>query len=207
LGSCPISNKKVSIIGQAIDERKFYRVDFEQLDFSKLIHIGRFDKSKNIDLLIENARELKKTFPDLELQLVGSPGSSENSKWAKGLEIASEPYVREGWLNFKGAISRDDFRKEVSQNGCFFHGYIGSLDKTLIESTMLRVPVVTLNPEYIEIFGAWDKVRKLTLVNEYAAFRSLAKQQIEAELDRRLSIAMSHHTLKHWVQELTSLLE
>jgi hypothetical protein len=50
--------------------------------------------------------------------------------------ITTELDVRDGWLKYKEFITRENFRGEVAQNGCFFHGYIGSLDKTLIESTI-----------------------------------------------------------------------
>ncbi|CAN2170632.1 Glycosyltransferase_GTB-type domain containing protein [Candidatus Nanopelagicaceae bacterium] len=206
-GSCPISGSKVIPIGQAIDEDRFKALPFDNLNLSKLIHIGRFDKSKNIQLLISNARELKKNYSDIQLTLVGSPANLESRAWAQGLIRDTESDVHDGWLIFKESIPRELFRKEISDNGCFFHGYIGSLDKTLVESTMLRVPVVTINPEYISIFGNWGDTRDSTLVSEYIAMRALSRKDLEAELDRRLRIVVSEHTLKHWVFQLLSLLQ
>ena len=127
--------------------------------------------------------------------------------WAQNLVLRTGQDVRDGWLKYKDSIPRDNFRQEVAQNGCFFHGYIGSLDKTLVESTMLRVPVVTLNPEYLGIFGSWSKSNEITLVSEYRALRSATRVDIETELDRRLEIVKEEHSLKHWIKELTSLLE
>jgi len=206
-GSCPISSPKVKPIGQAIDEKKFEALPFDHLNFSNLIHIGRFDKSKNIQLLINSARELRKTYPDVQLTLVGSPANTESRKWAHELMIETESEVQDGWLIFKKSIPRDLFRSEVGQNGCFFHGYVGSLDKTLVESTMLCVPVMTINPEYIAIFGTWGNSSGLSLLSEYKAFRSLSNMEIRAELERRLAIVKREHSLKHWVGELSSLLQ
>lgn len=205
-GSCPLPPQKVEAIGQAIDETIFFPLNSNSLDFSKLIHIGRFDKSKNIQLLIDAARKLKETFPDVRLTLVGSPANAESRDWAEALKLESLSDVLSGWLIFKESIPRSGFPNEISQNGCFFHGYTGSLDKTLIETTMLRAPVVTLNPEYLEIFGAWGTTRDLNLFTEYVAMRSMSRESLENELDRRLSIARSHHSLRHWVEELTRLL-
>ena len=204
-GSCPLSGKKVLPIGQAIDEEKFSVLNFNDLNLDRLLHIGRFDKSKNIQLLISSARKLRRTYPNLGLTLIGSPANEESSEWAKGVVFDSDCDVREGWLRFKGSISRVDIPREMALGGCFFHGYIGSLDKTLVESTMLRVPVVTINPEYIEVFGLWSKSGMTTLESEYTSLRSMSQVDIERELDRRLSIAKSGHTLNHWVQQLTSL--
>ena len=205
-GSCPLSGPKVISIGQAIDEEKFRAINLEDLDLSKLIHIGRFDRSKNIQLLISAARQIRNIFPDLMLTLVGSPANAESKVWAHQLVTESQNDIQAGRLIFKSSIPRENFPLEVAENGCFFHAYIGSLDKTLIESTMLRVPVVTINPEYIEIFGTWGDPNSVDLVSEYVAMRTMSRLEMGFELDRRLDIARRNHSLKHWVGELTSLL-
>jgi len=95
----------------------------------------------------------------------------------------------------------------MAKNGCFFHGYLGSLDKTLIESTMLRVPVVTLNPEYTSIFGTWSKLPISDLIDEYLALRNLTRGEINLELDRRLDLARRNHSLRNWIEKLATLLQ
>jgi glycosyltransferase involved in cell wall biosynthesis len=207
LGSCPISDAKVVAIGQAIDENKFSVLDSDKLNFSKLVHIGRFDKSKNIELLIKSARVLKQEFSNLQLTLVGSPANFESQEWSKEIIHAYQSEVQDGWLIFKESIPRELFRSEVSQNGCFIHGYIGSLDKTLIESTMLKVPVVTINPEYIAIFGTWGDPTEISLSSEYRALRSMNPSDIDLELVRRLEISKKDHSLTHWVEALSSVLQ
>ncbi len=206
-GSCPISGSMVKPIGQAIDEEKFSALPFDDLNLSRLIHIGRFDKSKNIRLLISSVRELRKVYSDLQLTLIGSPANQESRLWARGLITETEMYVQDGWLTFKDSIPREYFRSEVSKNGCFFHGYVGSLDKTLVESTMLRVPVVTINPEYIAIFGTWGNSTEVSLSSEYKALTSKTRIELNAELDRRLSIVKTEHSLTNWVRKLSSLLQ
>lgn len=206
-GSCPLESAKVIAIGQAIDQKKFAPIPFQYLDLNKLVHIGRFDKSKNIDRLIEAVREIRKIQPDVCLTLIGTPANAESKAWANTLISNSENDTQNGWLSFKAAIPRKDFPKEIQENGCFFHAYTGSLDKTLVESTMLRIPVITINPEYRAIFGSWSKSKEFNLVNEYFAMRSLSNSELQNELDRRLAIALSGHSLGHWVNELASLLQ
>lgn len=206
-GSCPIKSSKVIDIGQAINEKNFAQIPFHYLSLNKLIHIGRFDKAKNIDLLIEAVREIRKSQSDVRLTLVGTPANAESKAWANNLILESKESTENGWLIFKPAIPRGDIPKEIQQNGCFFHGYTGSLDKTLVESTMLRVPVITINQEYRDIFGAWSETNEFNLVNEFFAMRSLSNSELEMELDRRLAIARSGHSLDHWINELASLLE
>ena len=206
-GSCPLTGEFVTPIGQAIDQEKFRPIDFANLNFDKLIHIGRFDKSKNIDLLISTAGELKKILPGVELTIVGSPANLESQDWAKDLISDSKPWIESGWLHFKHSIPREQFPIEMAKNGCFVHAYLGSLDKTLIESTMLRVPVITLNPEYINVFGKWSKLPISDLKGEYLAFRNLTPDQINLELGRRLNLARRDHSLRNWIAKLAQLLQ
>ncbi len=206
VGSCPLVGRKVMPIGQAIDPVLFKPVATSKLDFDKLVHIGRFDKSKNIDVLISSAGELKNSFPGLNLKIVGSPANPESSLWARDLIDKNWDKVESGWLSFKESIPRNQFPEEMARNGCFFHGYVGSLDKTLIESTMLRVPVITTNPEYTYIFGTWAKSTHPNLASEYRALRSHSPDEISLELDRRLDLAILHHSLQNWIEQLTKIL-
>jgi glycosyltransferase involved in cell wall biosynthesis len=205
-GSCPLTAELVRPIGQAIDEEKFRPISFDILDLNKLIHIGRFDKSKNIDYLVSSAEKLRRSFSELELTIIGSTANKESQNWADDLILQSRQNVNDGWLRFKDSILREEVPIEMAKNGCFFHYYLGSLDKTLIEATMLSVPVVTLNSEYIGVFGTWSKNSIIDLEGEYHALRSLTSDEIQAELIKRLEIAREHHSLRHWVNQLTMLL-
>lgn len=205
-GSCPLTGNLVYPIGQAIDEEQFRPIPFDDLDLNKLVHIGRFDRSKNIDRLISVSKKLKQSFPNISLSIIGSPANSESRSWADDLISQSRLEIQEGWIIFKTAIPRVNFPIEMAKNGCFFHGYLGSLDKTLIEATMLCVPVVTLNPEYVGIFGTWSKTSTSDLESEYQALRALDPDEIKAELAVRLKIARDNHSLNHWVRQLTDLL-
>ena len=205
-GSCPLAAELVLPIGQAIDEEKFKPISFDILDLNKLIHIGRFDRSKNIDYLVLSAEKIRRSFSEVELTIIGSAANKESRNWADNLISQSREYVNDGWLIFKESIPRAEFPIEMAKNGCFFHYYLGSLDKTLIEATMLCVPVVTLNPEYIGIFGTWSKNPITDLEGEYRALRSLSSGEIQTELKKRLELAREHLSLRRWVDQLTMLL-
>lgn len=206
-GSCPIKNKKVMSIGQAIDDSQFTKLSIENMNLNKLVHIGRFDKSKQIESLIQAAIELRENNKEIELKLVGSPANEESKIWAKDLVLKYKNQSELGWLQFEGSIPRNLFRKKIMDSGCFFHAYIGSLDKTLVESTLLCVPVITVNPEYISVFGAWSKADSISLLSEYKAMRSLNSADLELELNRRHSLAMEKHSLRNWINQLSRLLK
>ncbi len=205
-GSCPLKSQKVKLIGQAINPLKFPAMNSNELNYNNLIHIGRFDKSKNISLLISSAIQLRNVFPQLRLTIIGSPSSPESKSWAKNLIASNSHLVSEGWLHFENEVPRSEFPEKIKGNGCFFHAYMGSLDKTLIESTMLRVPVITINPEYLGIFGSWSKLPEPSLIEEFLAFRETSEMSIEVELERRLLISIDQHSMENWVRQLSRLL-
>jgi glycosyltransferase involved in cell wall biosynthesis len=206
-GSCPATGPKVFAIGQAIDSNNFAEIPLVDLDLNKLIHIGRFDKSKNIELLIVEAKKLRQEFEYISLTIVGSPANEESTNWSQDLMQRHSREISNQWLKFSKAIPRDQFPRRMAENGCFFHAYVGSLDKTLVESTMLRVPVVTVNPEYISHFGRWSSAGEVNLVDEYKALRSLTFQEIDKEMIRRRTIAMTNHSLTNWTSRLTQMLQ
>lgn len=206
-GSCPIESKKVVPIGQAIDDSRFAKLSLAKLNLNRLIHIGRFDKSKQIEALIQAAIELREDNHQIELKLVGTPANEESKIWANDLFTRYRYQTERGWLKFEGSIPRNLFREKMQDSGCFFHAYIGSLDKTLVESTMLSVPVVTINPEYIKIFGSWCSSGSVSLDSEYRAMRSLNFTELELELERRHSLALRNHSLTNWINQLSQLLK
>ena len=206
-GSCPIHGRKIISIGQAIDSNKFKEIPFNKLNLDKLVHIGRFDKSKNIDLLIEQARLLRDEFEKVSLTIIGSPANQESISWSTNLMKASQRDVFDGWLTFSDSIPREEIPAMMETFGCFFHAYLGSLDKTLVEATMLSLPVVSINPEYTSIFGYWSAVISPSLNDEYKALRILSPEEIANELRRRRAIAVQDHSLSNWVHQLSEILK
>ncbi len=206
-GSCPIKGGKVIAIGQAIDENRFTEIPLVKLNLSKLIHVGRFDKSKNIELLIEQAKELRTEFKDICLNIVGSPANNESQIWADNLILTNRDEVEQGWLKFSESIARAEVPATIALHGCFFHSYLGSLDKTLIESTMMRVPVISTNPEYAAIFGTWSSLVRPSLADEYRSLMKLNTNQIDEKLRERRLIAIASHSLGNWTKQLSLLLQ
>jgi glycosyltransferase involved in cell wall biosynthesis len=206
-GSCPLRVNKIIAIGQAIDPDKFREIPFYKLNLNNLVHVGRFDKSKKIDLLIKQARFLRKEFEKLSLTIIGAPANQESKSWSTNLMKDSEADVSDGWLRFSNSISREKIPTLMEAYGCFFHTYLGSLDKTLVEATMLGLPVVSANPEYMSIFGQWSEVRYPSLIDEYKALRNLPSAYITSELSRRRTIAVRDHSLANWIRQLSEILK
>ena len=209
-GSCPISGKKVYPIGQAIDSKKFSKKDNFKGPISKLIHIGRFDPAKKIDVIIETARKLKLNNSNITLEIIGSPSSKKYENFSKAIKNYVIEDTKNGWLKFTPSISRESIPDTIKTYDCFLHSFEGSLDKALVEATLSGIPVLTINSEYRKIFGNWDLTNpgsNPTLEQEGQLLLHLNDQIIINEINRRYGIAIAEHELVGWINRLVGILK
>ena len=118
--------------------------------------------------------------------------------------------VQIGWLNFIPAIERKKIPDELKKHDCFVHAFQGSLDKTLVEATLAAIPVVTVNKEYLKIFGKWsngNSDNQITLTSELRFILNLDATAITKEVDRRYEIARTNHDIEGWINRLANVLD
>jgi glycosyltransferase involved in cell wall biosynthesis len=200
--SCPINGSKVIEIGQAIDSATFNGPEFRG-PIRKLTHIGRFDESKNISTLIETVSYLRNDYPELTLEIIGTPSNPKNQSYANSI---LEKYKDKKWLNFQPSIPRSQVPNKLIESDCFIHAYEGSLDKILVEATFIRRPVVTQNYGYLAEFGTWSDSIPFSLELELRSLLNRPDQEIAIEVNRRHEIATNNHDISSWVDKLNSIL-
>jgi glycosyltransferase involved in cell wall biosynthesis len=209
-GSCPIKGRKVFAIGQSVDSKVFDKKSRLDTPINKLIHIGRFDPSKNIEEIVVVVKRLRDSYPALNLNIVGSPSSEKFQEHMKLVKSKFLTDVQQGWLIFTPGIERRKIPDELKKNDCFIHAFQGSLDKTLVEATLTAIPVATINNEYIKIFGKWnssDSDNSASLVSELGYLLNLGSNTITKEVDRRHEIARRDHDSEGWVNRLVNVLD
>ena len=209
-GSCPIKGRKVFAIGQSVDSNVFNRKSKLETPITKLIHIGRFDPSKNIEEIVNGVKLLRFDFPALNLNIVGSPSSDKFQEYMELVKTKFVTDVQLGWLTFTPGIERRKIPDELKKYDCFVHAFQGSLDKTLVEATLSAIPVVTINNEYIKIFGKWnssDSDNSTSLVSELKSLLNLGLTTIAKEVDYRYETARNNHDSKGWVNRLVNVLD
>jgi hypothetical protein len=82
------------------------------------------------------------------------------------------------------------------------------LDKALLEATISGLPVITLNREYVEIFGRWNKSTfHLDLRSELTALQRLNESEITSELIQRSALVRENHSLNSWITKLACILQ
>jgi len=203
-GSCPIDGKKVHIVGQAISSKFFNQSSPAELPLTKLIHIGRFDPSKNLEMILKVVDKLHFTWHAMTFLQVGGPS---NSSYQKESDLLQEKYKDCHWAQFAPSVPREMIPDLLRTSGCFIHAFSGSLDKTLLEATAALIPVVTINNEYLQIFGSWQGSHSnFDLESEYLSLASLRKDSLRLELERRRKIVEVHHSLKQWSDKITTLI-
>ncbi len=209
-GSCPAKGKKIFPIGQAIDSLKFAKKSQRNYPLSKFVHIGRLDPSKNLEEIIEVTNKLRIRNPSITLEIIGSPSSEKHKKYAEELITIFSKDKYSDWVKFTPKINRDLIPEVLREKDCFIHSFQGSLDKTIVEATFAGLPVVTINAEYLEIFGTWSDYgakEEVDLQVEAELLLELNISTLEAEIEVRHKIAHAHHDLQRWIVNLVGILK
>lgn len=204
-GSCPLSSTKVHTIGQSIDPSMFEYFKHEFRLLNGFIHLGRFDPSKDIPLIISEIQKVRIVRPDAMLSIFGDPSSSKHADYARDIKYRNQRNINDGWLTFSPALRRELIADEYQKYEIFIHAFQGSLDKSLIEATMCGLAVVTINKEYIRDFGAWSD-NPHSLESEISAFLNLSSPEISIETRKRREVAVSRHSLDQWTNKLYTIL-
>jgi hypothetical protein len=150
---------------------------------------------------------LKSTHPRISLSLYGSIGNKKSKSWARELKLFSTINNNSAWLTILPGVSRSAVPGIISSHDLFIHAYLGSLDKTLVEATFMKIPVLTENPEYISIFGSWSGLQSPSIHEEFQCIKLLQVNEISAILDERYQLAYNYHSIDNWISRLVGILD
>jgi glycosyltransferase involved in cell wall biosynthesis len=209
-GSCPLGGSKVHVIGHSIDTRIFKRKSSPNFPISSFVHVGRFDPSKNIRFIIETLQSLTITKNNVSFTNIGLPSGEANGTYYQNIISEFDRDKNLTWIKFESSVPRQTLPSLLNNFDCFIHAFNGSLDKAVLEATFIRLPVVTINPEYKKIFGSWDKnnrSKKYTLLEEVNFLLDLTKEELSAELDRRYQIAQKDYELEGWANRVITVMD
>ena len=207
-GSMPIQSKKVHLIGQSIDSRLFNQAKFSVGSLKSYLHVGRIDRSKQIDLI---CRVFLGQFDELStsnLTFIGSSVNQYSESYKKELLKKYKKKIESKTIQFLAPVPRNSLPVIYAQYDVFIHAFSGSLDKSLLEATAVGLPVVTLNSEYITEFGSWgaEGVENVQLENELSAFLNKTKSEVDLEITRRSNLVRQRHSQDSWISKLVTLL-
>ena len=204
-GSCnlKVNKRKIVFINQGIRPTDFPFKVRTLNKLNRLFYYGRLDRSKNIHLFNELIVALNQITKSYTFDIFGKPTSLESGSYLRDLEssIRLNPAIR-----LHGAIERKAIPETSEAFGVFINLFTGSLDKTLIENTLMGLPVVTWNQEYCAEFGTWSGVKSSEsidfIIHEISFLNSVDHDVIHEEVSRRLRIAEKKHSFDSWIEKL-----
>lgn len=204
--SCPYSDRKVHIIGQSIDPSLFPLKSHIAESMASGISVGRLDKSKNLESIINLMYDEELCAIPISLTFVGDATSS-NESYVRTLKVKYADLINCGRLKFIGKVPNNDLSVQLARHDFFINGFVGSLDKSLIEATLVGLPVITVNPPYLQEFGSWSEIDSFDnvqdgLKSELLALRQYEKSLIETSRKSRREIAQVKHSRNAWVNKL-----
>lgn len=205
-GSCPVKGSKVHPIGQAIDHKIFNSVNSIPLNPPlRWYHIGRMDKSKNIDLIIEVFKQLRKEGWNLTLDFYGDSSSESTKNYLKSLTQKYFSGNHDDWLKYHGAVERNKIPRVAELYDGFIHAFQGSLDKAVLEATMCKRIVVSINPEFESEFNHYDSGNKSLfdkLSLQLLSALEMPKEEQGIKIERFFKKTQESHSLDNWISKL-----
>jgi hypothetical protein len=104
---------------------------------------------------------------------------------------------------------------QLIKDGCglashaFIHSCDAALDKVLLEASISKLPVVTINQEFLKFFGSWEVLvdfKEINLGDELRALLNVNLEELNRVLDQRYQATVDHHELNGWTQRLIKVI-
>ena len=209
-GSCPIKSTKVKIIGHSIDPLEFSRKEKVNYPIKKFLHIGRFDPIKNIELIVQTISDVKKSHSDLTFDNFGSSSKVEYAEYENKVVKNCSTSRDLKYMTFNSSVNRSKIPTIIKSYDAFIHACDAGLDKSILEATLIGLPVVTINKQYLDIFGKWktsSNAGQVSLTNEALNLLALPNKDLNIELNRRYKIALQYADIRSWAKKVKDLID
>lgn len=211
--ACNIPSKKVRAIGQAIDTDIFYNRGDVQKPRS-LLFLGRIAPVKKLEFLVDAFAEIKKSFSDAALFIVGEPGEKDGLYGESIKKRVDELNCAEDII-FRGKVSNTETPAIYNQYEIFINlTPTGSFDKTILEAMACETVVVVSNRAYEHILP--DDLQKLLIFRENDSHDLAQKLKnvlaLSPEEKKRIGARLREcvvrgHSMNHLISKLSEVLK
>jgi glycosyltransferase involved in cell wall biosynthesis len=170
------TSKKIKIVGHGIDLEKFKcswprdkqnsslpngRHDVKNKDdFFKIITIGRISPIKDYETLINAIELLYTEIKNLQVEIIGGPGTDEQKKYFKKLQAMVENKKLQDVILFIGSVPNNHIVNYLRESDLFINtSQTGSLDKAILEAMACGLPILSSNEALIDVIDEFkDKL-------------------------------------------------
>tara|TARA_B100001109_G_scaffold208893_1_gene176449 strand:- start:729 stop:1763 length:1035 start_codon:yes stop_codon:yes gene_type:complete len=144
--SFPFKNKKVKVIGHAIDLEKF-NFDRKTFEIKKFLILSRISKSKDIETAIDSF--LMSNFKHYQLDIIGGPLNKKDEQY---LDSLKNKYKDEN-IKFLGKFKHENLPKVLSEYHVHFNcAKNGFFDKSVLETLAFEIVNFYKNTDFNYIF-------------------------------------------------------
>lgn len=140
--ACPVP--RTLVIGQAIDTGRFFPPHTHTSSSPRILSFGRISPIKRIGWML---RQVAAISPDVARRIV-ILGTPTNEEAAQDVRAACK---ETGATWEERSVTYDDTPQMYRETDLFLNATPGSLDKTIVESTMMNVLTVASTPPYGEM--------------------------------------------------------
>jgi hypothetical protein len=155
--------------------------------------------------------ELNRSPDTYSIDVFGKPANLESEKYFFDVASSHKAKSQKASITFHNPIARALIPEIAKKYDIFLNLFSGSLDKTLIETTLMGMPVITWNREYCSQFGTWSNSSVSEtldfIIMEFEFINSLKESELHIEIERRLELAIRNHSFDGWINRLVGALK
>ena len=147
LDSFPFKSEKLHPVGHGISVSKFDHPEYENLNRTGIVSLGRISQVKRLDKLISGLSETE--VRDKSITLVG-PILGQNNLYESLVSLAKRKNIL---LNFSPAVPYNEVAKTLSNYSMCYTGSPKTVDKSSIEGALMGCFVLSENFNVLEQTG------------------------------------------------------
>ncbi len=203
-----LNSKKVVFLHHGIDTDIFSFRKKEPHKEWRFLSVSRISKTKNIHLMLDVIRDLKKRINHpIVLKIAGEASLDQDKKYLESLKKRISDEGLDSNVRFLGSVANDKTPELYQEADIFFNfSQTGSVDKAVLEAMSSGTLVFVSNEAFS---GILEPINPLMYVRDFSrADRQLENllTQADQSLARKLrDYVVSHHNLDDLVKRIVKL--
>lgn len=151
-----LKSRKVTVIGQGISENKFgFHPRMVRNKPFVVISVARLSPIKHIESMILAVGEIVRMHGpgSIRLILLGDAVTNEDLTYKLNLQLLTKEHSLDSYVYFAGAVPHHEVRNWLAQADVSINlAPDGAIDKAVLESLAMGLPVVVQNRSFAELF-------------------------------------------------------
>jgi glycosyltransferase involved in cell wall biosynthesis len=193
---CRLVSNKIKVVNQGIDVNWFVSHDKNKNDdVFRIVTVGRISPTKDYETLINAIDELKSTYSQLQVYIIGQAGLGDQEVYFQKLKTILVDKGLGNTIHFVGAVPNSDIVTHLQKSDLFVNmSYTGSLDKAILEAMSCGLPILTCNEALLEVLGDYTETLMYPK-GDYTALANKMSLMIKMDLGKRKQIGKELRTI------------